>query len=50
MAPVKPGPRSCLVCHTKTTSEGQLCRECVERGHRVENDVLYVSIEFRSTC
>ena len=39
--------RSCLVCREKTTSEGQLCPACVAKGHHVENDTLYLNIEFR---
>jgi hypothetical protein len=34
----------CLVCQTRTKSEGQLCSSCVEDGHRVENNTLYVNI------
>lgn len=35
----------CLVCHTRTRSEGQLCPTCVEQGHRVENDTLLVNFD-----
>ena len=40
-----PRPRSCLVCHEPTTSEGQLCPECVAEGHRIENDTLIFNFE-----
>lgn len=36
----------CLVCQTRTKSEGQLCPDCVEAGHRVENDTLFVNLSF----
>lgn len=35
----------CLVCQVRTKSEGQLCPECVEKGHRVENDTLLLNLE-----
>lgn len=38
-------PRSCRVCLEPTTSEGQLCSECVAKGNRIENNTLYVSID-----
>ena len=44
---MKPGPRSCLVCHEPTTSEGQLCPACVAGGWRVENDRLILDVEIR---
>ena len=36
--------RACLVCTAQTSSEGQLCPACVERGHHVVNDTLCVDI------
>jgi hypothetical protein len=39
--------RPCIVCETPCTSEGQLCRDCVAKGHRVENDRVIVNIEIR---
>lgn len=44
---MNPGPRSCLVCAEPTTSEGQLCRECVAAGHRVTDDEVLVNFEVR---
>lgn len=40
-------PRACIVCETPCTSEGQLCPDCVERGHRVDNDTVIVNLEIR---
>jgi len=37
----------CLVCQTRTKSEGQLCPTCVEAGHRVENDTVLFNMEIR---
>lgn len=37
----------CLVCQTRTKSEGQLCPACVEAGHRVENDSVLLNLEIR---
>ena len=41
------GARPCLVCQEKTTSEGQLCPDCVAAGHRVENGALFFNLEVR---
>lgn len=40
-------PRPCLVCETPCVSEGQLCAACVERGHWVKDDQVFVNIEVR---
>lgn len=37
----------CLVCQTRTRNEGQLCTECVGKGHRVENDTVLFNFEVR---
>lgn len=46
-----PGPsRSCLVCQAPLSAkgaEGQLCQKCVEAGHRVTDDTLYLNIEVK---
>jgi predicted amidophosphoribosyltransferase len=44
-AAMHPEGRMCLVCQTRTTSEGQLCPKCVKAGHRVENDTLIVNMD-----
>lgn len=41
----RPGPRSCLVCTEPTTSEGQLCPECVAKGCWVDDDSVHVVLE-----
>lgn len=39
-------PRACLVCTEPCLTEGQLCRDCVAAGHRVDDDAVYVSLTF----
>jgi hypothetical protein len=39
-------PRSCLVCTQPTLNEGQLCTECANAGHRVDDDTVYVYLSF----
>lgn len=36
----------CLVCQTRTKNEGQVCDECVEKGHRRENDTVLMNLSY----
>lgn len=45
MANIKPRP--CLVCEEPCLAEGQLCVACGEKGHRVTDDEVIVSLEIR---
>lgn len=43
--PIPTRPPSCLVCHDPTTSEGQLCRTCVDNGWHTEDDRIVYTFE-----
>lgn len=38
-------PRPCLVCEEPCVTEGQLCRVCADRGHRVTDTEVIVAID-----
>lgn len=47
MKPAELRARPCLVCEQPCSTEGQLCPDCAEAGHRVTDNEVLVAIDVR---